>query len=70
MQRLKRVEMSRGDKKVYVGNLPPDVREKDLEDLFDKYGKITFLDLKNRKGPPFAFLEFEDPRFVSLTFIC
>ena len=62
--------MSRGDKKVYVGNLPPDVREKDLEDLFDKYGKITFLDLKNRKGPPFAFLEFEDPRFVSLTFIC
>lgn len=70
MQRLKRVEMSRGDKKVYVGNLPPDVREKDLEDLFDKYGKITFLDLKNRKGPPFAFLEFEDPRFVSLSFIC
>lgn len=62
--------MSRGDKKVYVGNLPPDVREKDLEDLFDKYGKITFLDLKNRKGPPFAFLEFEDPRFVSLSFIC
>ena len=62
--------MSRGDKKVYVGNLPPDVREKDLEDLFDKYGKITFLDLKNRKGPPFAFLEFEDPRFASLNFIC
>jgi arginine/serine-rich splicing factor 1/9 len=47
---------------VYVGNLPPDIRSKDIEDLFYKFGKITFIDLKNRKGPPFAFVEFEDPR--------
>lgn len=45
-----------------LGNLPPDIRSKDLEDLFYKYGKITYVDLKNRKGPPFAFIEFEDPR--------
>jgi arginine/serine-rich splicing factor 1/9 len=44
------------------GNLPPDARTKDLEDLFEKYGKINYVDLKNRKGPPFAFIEFEDPR--------
>ena len=50
--------------RIYVGNLPPDIRTKDIEDLFHKYGKIVFLDLKNRKGPPFAFLEFEDARFV------
>ena len=32
----------RGDEgsRVYVGNLPMDVREKDLEDVFYKYGRI------------------------------
>ena len=41
--------------------MPNDVRSKDIEDLFYKYGKIKYIDLKNRKGPPFAFVEFEDP---------
>jgi len=50
------------DRRVYVGNLPPDIRSKDVEDLFYKYGTISFIDLKNRRGPPFAFVEFEDPR--------
>ena len=49
---------------IYVGNLPPDIRSKDIDDLFHKYGKIVFIDLKNRRGPPFAFVEFEDGRFV------
>ena len=48
--------------KVYVGNLPSDIRARDLEDLFYKYGKIVDVDLHNRRGPPFAFIEFEDPR--------
>lgn len=48
--------------RVYVGNLPPDIRSRDIEDLFYKFGKITFIDLKNKRGPPFAFVEFEDPR--------
>jgi arginine/serine-rich splicing factor 1/9 len=48
--------------RIYVGNLPPDIRTRDIEDLFYKFGKITFIDLKNRRGPPFAFVEFEDPR--------
>lgn len=48
--------------RIYVGNLPPDIRSRDIEDLFYKYGKISFIDLKNRRGPPFAFVEFEDPR--------
>jgi len=57
--------MSRGggeECRIYVGNLPPDIRSKDVEDLFYKYGKIVFIDLKNRRGPPFAFVEFEDSR--------
>ena len=51
--------------KVYVGNLPADIRARDLEDLFYKYGKIVDVDLHNRRGPPFAFIEFEDPRCES-----
>lgn len=49
-------------KRIFVGNLPPDVRERDLEDLFYKFGKIAFIDLKTRRGPPFAFVEFYDYR--------
>jgi len=52
----------KNDCRVYVGNLPPDIRSKDVEDIFYKYGKISNVDLKNRRGPPFAFVEFEDPR--------
>lgn len=54
--------MSKSDTRIYVGNLPQDVRTKDIEDIFYKYGKIRYVDLKNRKGPPFAFVEFDDPR--------
>ena len=54
--------MSKSEARIYIGNLPPDIRVKDIEDLFYKYGKIKFVDLKNRKGPPFAFVEYEDAR--------
>lgn len=50
--------------RIYVGNLPPDIRTKDIQDLFHKFGKVNFVDLKNRRGPPFAFVEFEDSRYV------
>lgn len=53
---------SRNECRIYVGNLPPDIRTKDIQDLFHKFGKVTFVDLKNRRGPPFAFVEFEDAR--------
>ena len=53
----------RNESRIYVGNLPPDIRTKDIEDLFYKFGKISFIDLKNRRGPPFAFVEFDDPRY-------
>ncbi|XP_070618355.1 serine/arginine-rich splicing factor 9 [Erythrolamprus reginae] len=52
-----------GDGRIYVGNLPPDVSEKDLEDLFYKYGRIRDIELKCNRGLlPFAFVRFEDPR--------
>ena len=51
------------DSRIYVGNLPPDVRTRDVEELFEKFGRIQFIDLKTRRGPPFSFVEFEDPRY-------
>lgn len=53
---------TRKECRIYVGNLPPDVRTKDIEDLFYKFGKISHVELKNSRGPPFAFVEFEDAR--------
>lgn len=57
-------ETGNNDCKIYVGNLPDDVRVRDIEDLFYKYGKIVDIDLHDRprKGPPFSFVEFEDER--------
>lgn len=53
------------DGRIYVGNLPMDVQERDIEDLFFKYGKIRDIELKNNRGTiPFAFVRFEDPRWV------
>ena len=49
--------------KVYVGNLPDDVRSYDLEDIFLKYGHVRNIEIKTARGmPPFAFLEFDHPR--------
>lgn len=53
------------DGRIYVGNLPMDIQERDIEDLFYKYGKIRDIELKNNRGTiPFAFIRFEDPRWV------
>lgn len=46
-----------------MGNLPGDIREREVEDLFYKYGPIVEIDLKIPPRPPgYAFVEFEDPR--------
>jgi splicing factor, arginine/serine-rich 1 len=59
--------MSRGaaddGRLVYVGNLPDDVKEREIEDIFVKYGRVRAVDLKTpARPPPFAFVEFDDPR--------
>lgn len=54
---------SRSSRTIYVGNLPGDIREREVEDLFYKYGPIVYIDLKNPPRPPgYAFVEFEDAR--------
>ncbi|XP_039035771.1 serine/arginine-rich-splicing factor SR34-like isoform X4 [Hibiscus syriacus] len=54
---------SRSSRTLYVGNLPGDVREREVEDLFYKYGSIVHIDLKIPPRPPgYAFVEFEEAR--------
>jgi len=45
-------------RRVYVGNLPHDVRERELDDYFYKYGRISDISIKG----PYAFIEFDDSR--------
>ncbi|KAJ3676146.1 hypothetical protein LUZ60_003558 [Juncus effusus] len=53
----------RGGRIIFVGNLPGDIREREVEDLFYKYGPIVDIDLKIPPRPPaYAYVEFEDPR--------
>ena len=56
--------MGGDDCKVYVGNLPDDVRRRDVEDVFYKYGKIADIDIHTTRGggAPFAFVSFDDDR--------
>eukprot|EP01018_Ginkgo_biloba_P035732 Gb_24206 [translate_table: standard] len=54
---------SRAGRTIYVGNLPGDVREREIEDLFHKYGPIVDIDMKVPPRPPgYCFIEFEDER--------
>lgn len=55
--------MSRSSRTLYVGNLPGDIREREVEDIFYKYGPIAHIDLKIPPRPPgYAFVEFEEAR--------
>jgi len=48
---------------IFVGNLPYDIRERELDDLFYKFGRITHIKIPRCNHPPaFAFIEFEDKR--------
>ena len=55
--------MSRRDLecKVYVGDLPRDASEKDIEKAFTYYGNLRSVWVA-RNPPGFAFVEFDDPR--------
>jgi RNA recognition motif-containing protein len=62
------------DCRIYVGNLPEDCRERDVEDIFYKYGRIADVRIKrgdaNRARQSsrrsevlsYAFVQFEDAR--------
>ncbi|KAA8540092.1 hypothetical protein F0562_026784 [Nyssa sinensis] len=48
---------------IYVGNLPLDIKEWEVEDIFYKYGRILDIELKIPPRPPcYCFVEFENAR--------
>ncbi|ETV77814.1 hypothetical protein, variant [Aphanomyces astaci] len=49
--------------KVFVGNLSDKVKESDIRDKFEKFGKILEISIKTPSRPPsFAFVQYEDVR--------
>ena len=50
--------MPRYDYKVYIGNLPDDVSEREVDKLLKSYGRFDNIVLKGN----YAFVEFEDSR--------
>ncbi|KAI3519415.1 hypothetical protein L1887_08506 [Cichorium endivia] len=60
---LERKMSGRFSRTIYVGNLPLDIREWEVEDLFYKYGRILDIELKIPPRPPcYCFVEFESAR--------
>lgn len=47
--------------RIYVANLPQDIRIKDIDDFFRPFGKLIAVDVKN-SNPACAFVEFDNPR--------
>jgi len=48
---------------LFVGNLDRDIQRKEIEDVFEKYGRLLRCDIKNKgNGPAYCFLEFEEER--------
>ena len=52
---------SQPESKIYVGDLPRDASEKELEKAFTYYGPLKSVWVA-RNPPGFAFIEFEDVR--------
>ncbi|CAK4099330.1 unnamed protein product, partial [Aphanomyces euteiches] len=49
--------------KVFVGNLSDKVKESEIREKFEKFGKIVSISIKTPSRPPaFAFVEYEDVR--------
>jgi len=44
--------------RVYLGHLPRDASDRDVESLFKNYGRLREVTLKNG----FGFVEFSDPK--------
>ncbi|KAJ3298647.1 hypothetical protein HDU79_008148 [Rhizoclosmatium sp. JEL0117] len=47
---------------LFIGRLPSELKVRDLEDIFNKFGRISRLDIKRGASFNFAFVEFEDKR--------
>ncbi|XP_013786254.1 serine/arginine-rich splicing factor 4-like isoform X2 [Limulus polyphemus] len=51
-----------GRSQLFVGRLPLDVRERDIENIFEKYGRLLRCDVKYGTGMAYAFVDYDDRR--------
>ncbi|XP_059172092.1 serine/arginine-rich splicing factor 6-like isoform X2 [Physella acuta] len=54
--------MSRRDGAIYVGRLSKSTRTRDLEEIFEPYGRLLRCDIKYGTEMAYAFIDFEDRR--------
>lgn len=47
---------------LFVGRLHKNTRKRDLEKIFEYYGKLSRCDIKYGSGTAYAFVDFEDAR--------
>uniref|UniRef100_A0A2L2XVE6 Serine/arginine-rich splicing factor 4 n=1 Tax=Parasteatoda tepidariorum TaxID=114398 RepID=A0A2L2XVE6_PARTP len=47
---------------LFVGRLPLDSREREIESIFDRYGSLVRCNLKYGTGMAYAFVDYEDKR--------
>ncbi|ODV80652.1 uncharacterized protein CANTADRAFT_33947, partial [Suhomyces tanzawaensis NRRL Y-17324] len=45
---------------IFVGQLSPNIKDKELKERFSRHGMITHVDLIRKPGNTFAFVKFED----------
>ncbi len=51
--------------RVFLGNLHPDVRERDIERFFDRYGRVRNIFIKNGKyGFCVSTMSYQEHLFV------
>ena len=56
--------------KVYVGNIDRRTEKRDLEQEFGRFGKIRQIQIWADRHPAgFAFVEYEDDRYVHFPFV-
>jgi len=58
---MSRRDRNEDESKVYVGGLPADATAEELEEVFNRYGRLRKVWVA-RKPPGFAFIHFEDVR--------
>lgn len=58
--------MHEKEKRLFVANLPPDVKENEIQEQFNNYGKVVSVEIKHRKdgsmgnkSPTFAFVNLQ-----------
>ncbi|XP_002399999.2 serine/arginine-rich splicing factor RS2Z33 isoform X2 [Ixodes scapularis] len=51
-----------GRGQLFIGRLPLECRERDVEQVFERYGRLLRCDVKYGTGMAYAFVDYEDHR--------